>query len=66
MFWHSVKLQNNLLLEEVGNIISLIHLEQNEAKHWMEHWMNFLATEHHKNFMKYPCIGISAELVELV
>lgn len=32
MSWHSIKLQNNLLMGGVGSIISAIHLKQEKAK----------------------------------
>lgn len=38
MSWHSIKLQNNLLMEVGGSIISQNHLKQDKAKQWMERW----------------------------
>lgn len=37
MSWHSIKLQNNLLMEGAGSIISPIHLEQDNE------WSNALS-----------------------
>lgn len=35
MSWHSVKMQNNLLMEVVGSIISPCLFKQDKGKQWM-------------------------------